>query len=169
MLKHYGDNAQAEGPRRVDQLAEEGDHAGVAIWMRIIDAIGELVEHDCSRTCTLTERPLRSARPVSGMRLRMATVTMCLLDAALWALVAFVMFHTGLDPVTSGPNEAGGCRDSTVPVTAAPARALTLSVERQKTALTLALVFLTAFAAMFIYDGYSVFLTASSRGVSADA
>jgi len=63
MLKHYGDNAQAEGTRRVDQLAEDGDHAGVAIWMRIIDAIGELVEHDCSRTCTLTERPLRSARP----------------------------------------------------------------------------------------------------------
>jgi hypothetical protein len=41
MLKHYGDNAQAEGTRRVDELAENGDNAGVAIWMRIFGAIRE--------------------------------------------------------------------------------------------------------------------------------
>ena len=27
MLKHYGDNAQAESARRVDELAEDDDHA----------------------------------------------------------------------------------------------------------------------------------------------
>jgi hypothetical protein len=42
MLEHYGDNAQAESMRRVDELAADGDAAGVAIWRPIIDAIGHL-------------------------------------------------------------------------------------------------------------------------------
>jgi hypothetical protein len=41
MLKRYGDKAGAERTSRVDELAAGGDNAGVAAWMRIIDAIGQ--------------------------------------------------------------------------------------------------------------------------------
>jgi hypothetical protein len=34
-----GDNAEAESAKRVDELAEDGDHAGVAVWKRMINAI----------------------------------------------------------------------------------------------------------------------------------
>jgi hypothetical protein len=42
MLNRYGDNVETESARRVDQLAVHGDDAGAAVWMRIIDAIGQL-------------------------------------------------------------------------------------------------------------------------------
>ena len=42
------------------------------------------------------------------MTLRRATVIVCLLDAAIWALVAFAMFNSGSDPATSGLDEAAG-------------------------------------------------------------
>jgi len=42
MLKHYGDNAEVESARRVDELAEAGDYDGEAVWRRIIDAVGRL-------------------------------------------------------------------------------------------------------------------------------
>jgi hypothetical protein len=42
MLKRYGDDADIESAIRADELAEEGDHNGAAVWRRIIDAIGQL-------------------------------------------------------------------------------------------------------------------------------
>jgi hypothetical protein len=42
MLERYGDNAEAESARRVDELAKDGDTDGVAVWRRIIDAVGQL-------------------------------------------------------------------------------------------------------------------------------
>jgi hypothetical protein len=42
MLKRYGDKAEAESARRAGEVAADGDVAGVAVWMRIIDAIGRL-------------------------------------------------------------------------------------------------------------------------------
>ena len=42
ILKHYGDTAEVESARRVDNLAAGGDVASVVVWMRIIDAIGQL-------------------------------------------------------------------------------------------------------------------------------
>jgi hypothetical protein len=42
MLKRYGDHAEAESAGRADELAANGDTAGVAVWRRIIDAIGQL-------------------------------------------------------------------------------------------------------------------------------
>jgi hypothetical protein len=39
LMLRRGDNADTESARRVDELAEDGDHAGVAVWMRIINAI----------------------------------------------------------------------------------------------------------------------------------
>jgi hypothetical protein len=42
MLKRYGDEADIESAIRAEELAEEGDHNGVAVWRRVIDAIAQL-------------------------------------------------------------------------------------------------------------------------------
>ena len=42
MLRWYGDLAQTESIRRVDELSATDDLAGMAIWMRIIEAIDQL-------------------------------------------------------------------------------------------------------------------------------
>jgi hypothetical protein len=53
MLKHYGDNAVAESARRVDELAQAGDHncCGMAAGHRCDWAA---CEHHTSRTAALT-------------------------------------------------------------------------------------------------------------------
>jgi hypothetical protein len=43
MLKCYGDEADIESAIRAEELAEAGDWGGEAVWRRIIDAIGQLV------------------------------------------------------------------------------------------------------------------------------
>jgi hypothetical protein len=40
MLTRYGDAAKAESAKRADELAADGDLAGVAVWLRIIDQAG---------------------------------------------------------------------------------------------------------------------------------
>ena len=42
MLNRYGDEAVAEGAKRADELAVDADLAGVAVWLRVIDAIKQL-------------------------------------------------------------------------------------------------------------------------------
>jgi hypothetical protein len=42
MLKRYGGEADIESAIRAEELAENGDWAGEAVWRRIIDAIGQL-------------------------------------------------------------------------------------------------------------------------------
>jgi hypothetical protein len=42
MLNRYGDEAVAESAKRADELAADGDLAGVAVWLRVIDAIKQL-------------------------------------------------------------------------------------------------------------------------------
>jgi hypothetical protein len=42
MLERYGDTAQAESARRADELAAARDAVGVAIWLRVVDAIQQL-------------------------------------------------------------------------------------------------------------------------------
>jgi len=42
MLARYGDEALAEGTKRTEELADDGDLAGVAVWLRVIDAIRQL-------------------------------------------------------------------------------------------------------------------------------
>ena len=39
MLTRYGDEAVAEGAKRAEELADDGDLGGVAVWLRVIDAI----------------------------------------------------------------------------------------------------------------------------------
>jgi hypothetical protein len=43
MLKRYGGEADIESAIQAEDLAEAGDRVGEAIWRRIIDAIGQLV------------------------------------------------------------------------------------------------------------------------------
>ena len=42
MLNRYGDEATAESAKRADELAAAGDLAGVATWLRVIDAVRQL-------------------------------------------------------------------------------------------------------------------------------
>ena len=42
-LKRYGDEADIESALRAEELFEEGDHNGAAVWRRVIDAIAELL------------------------------------------------------------------------------------------------------------------------------
>ena len=42
MLTRYGDAARAESAKRAEELAADGDLAGVATWLRVIDAIRQL-------------------------------------------------------------------------------------------------------------------------------
>jgi hypothetical protein len=42
MLNRYGDEADIESAIRAEELADEGDHNGAAVWRRVIDAIGKL-------------------------------------------------------------------------------------------------------------------------------
>jgi len=42
MLTRYGDEAVAESAKRADELAADADLAGVAVWLRVIDAIRQL-------------------------------------------------------------------------------------------------------------------------------
>jgi hypothetical protein len=43
MLKHYGDQAETESAIRSGELAENGVSAGAAVWRRVTDVIGQLV------------------------------------------------------------------------------------------------------------------------------
>ena len=42
MPTRYGDAARAESAKRAEELAADGDLAGVAVWLRVIDAIRQL-------------------------------------------------------------------------------------------------------------------------------
>jgi hypothetical protein len=86
-----------------------------------------------------------------GMTLRTATIIVGLLGAAVWIFVAFAMFGLGSDPATRGLDEAGGYIVTTLFLTAAvPALSLAVFRRAPKTAVTLALVFPVAFAALFV-------------------
>ena len=42
LLNRYGDEAMAESAKHAEELAEDGDLAGVAVWLRVLDAIRQL-------------------------------------------------------------------------------------------------------------------------------
>jgi hypothetical protein len=42
MLKRYGGEADIESAIRAEELFEDGDHNGAAVWRRVIDAIAQL-------------------------------------------------------------------------------------------------------------------------------
>jgi hypothetical protein len=85
------------------------------------------------------------------MNLRTATIIAGLVDAAVWAFVAFAAFTSGSDAATRGLDEGAGLVVTALfLVTGAPALALGLSGRAPRTALTLALAFPAAFAALFV-------------------
>ena len=43
MLKCYGDEADIESTIRAEELFDEGDHKGAAVWLRVINAIVQLL------------------------------------------------------------------------------------------------------------------------------
>ena len=42
MITRYGDEALAESAKRAEELAADSDLAGVATWLRVIDAVRQL-------------------------------------------------------------------------------------------------------------------------------
>jgi hypothetical protein len=42
ILTRFGDEAMAEGAKRAEEPAADGDLGGVAVWLRVIDAIRQL-------------------------------------------------------------------------------------------------------------------------------
>ncbi len=42
LIKRHGDDAPVEAAMRADELAEDGDMEGRAVWLRIVKAIEEL-------------------------------------------------------------------------------------------------------------------------------
>jgi hypothetical protein len=42
MLTRYGDEATADGTKGAEELAADGDLAGLAVWLRVIDATRQL-------------------------------------------------------------------------------------------------------------------------------
>lgn len=52
MLKRYGDQADIESAIRAEELAEEGDHNGTAVWRQVIDAIERLANRTPPGRCT---------------------------------------------------------------------------------------------------------------------
>ena len=53
MLKRYGDVALKESAARADELVAAGNDNGVAVWRRIIDAVGQLA-NTIAGACPLT-------------------------------------------------------------------------------------------------------------------
>jgi hypothetical protein len=42
LVSRYGEPAKQKSAKRAEELAAEGDLAGMAVWLRIIDATGQL-------------------------------------------------------------------------------------------------------------------------------
>ena len=50
MLDRFGNEAAAESARRAEELAADGDLAGVAVWLRVLDAVRQLAKTTPSGT-----------------------------------------------------------------------------------------------------------------------
>jgi hypothetical protein len=85
------------------------------------------------------------------MKLRTATIIVCVIDVAAWAFVAFATFMSGSDAATKGLDEAAGLLVTALfLVTGAPALALAWLGRAPATALALAVAFPAAIAAAFV-------------------
>jgi hypothetical protein len=85
------------------------------------------------------------------MNRRTATFIVCIVDAAMWAFVVFASLTSQSDAATKGLDQGAGLIVTALFLfTGAPALALTLLRRAPIVALTLALAFPAAFAAVFI-------------------
>ena len=46
LIKRHGDDAPIEAAMRADELAEDGDMEGRAVWLRILKAVDELISKE---------------------------------------------------------------------------------------------------------------------------
>ncbi len=46
LIKRHGDDAPIEAAMRADELAEDGDLEGRAVWLRVVKAIEELLSEE---------------------------------------------------------------------------------------------------------------------------
>jgi len=46
LIKQHGENAPIHAGMRADELAEDGDMEGRAVWLRIVKAIAELLSEE---------------------------------------------------------------------------------------------------------------------------
>jgi len=46
LIKRYGDDAPIEAAMRADELTEDGNMEGQAVWLRIMKAIAELLSEE---------------------------------------------------------------------------------------------------------------------------
>ncbi len=46
LIKRHGDDAPVEAAMRADELAADGDMEGLAVWIRIVKAIEELLSEE---------------------------------------------------------------------------------------------------------------------------
>ena len=82
---------------------------------------------------------------------RIATIIIGIIDAIVWALVAFAAFASGSDPATKGLDEGAGLVVTALfLVTGAPALTLAWLGRAPIVALVLALAFPIAFAVVFV-------------------
>ncbi len=44
LIERYGDDAPIEAAMRADELTEDGDMEGRAVWLRIVKAVEELLD-----------------------------------------------------------------------------------------------------------------------------
>jgi hypothetical protein len=85
------------------------------------------------------------------MNRRIATIVVCVIDAVVWAIVAFAAFFSGSDPATRGLDQAAGwVVTALLLITAVPASILVSMRRAPITALILALAFPAAFALAFV-------------------
>lgn len=85
------------------------------------------------------------------VKIRIATIIVCALDAAAFAVAALAMFMSGSDQATLGLDRTAGMVVTALfLVTGVPAIALTLLRRAPVAALILALAFPAAFAAAFV-------------------
>ena len=83
--------------------------------------------------------------------MRTATIILCLLDAAAWAVLACTYFFSGSDPATKGFDVAASMIVTVLfLMTAVPALVFALLRRLPKTALALALAFPAAFGLLFL-------------------
>lgn len=85
------------------------------------------------------------------MNLRTAVIAACVVDTAIWVVVALAFLRSGSDPATKGLDETAGLFVTALYlVTAAPAIALAVLGRAPRVALALALGFLVVLAGAFV-------------------
>jgi len=68
MLKRYGDEADIESAIRAEELAEEGDHNGAAVWWLVTSAIEQLANRTPRDWCTNLAASKNRRGSASGRR-----------------------------------------------------------------------------------------------------